>query len=145
MSRPGTDPSGPTVAFTPVPGVPEPDRVASPDVQVSDGSVRVALLDGHGRPLTLRFRPYQAVRLTTVDCYRRPEGMPHRPERVYWAAASPWMDDLRQRLAELDPHADFMERAVHFLVPAGDDVLEVVAWRVHVEHDGRTRVAPSEG
>ena len=55
---------------------------------------------------------------------------------MYWTDSSPWLDELRDGLAEVDHHADFLDKAVHFLVPAGDNVLEVVAWRVEIERPG---------
>ena len=51
---------------------------------------------------------------------------------------APWLDELTDALSEIDRTADFMQRAIHFLVPAGDDVVEVAAWRVQVEAAGAT-------
>lgn len=137
----GAPESGPTppLDFGAVPHLPELDRAMSPGIQVADRAIRATLQDAQGHDLVLTFKPYQAARLVTVDCYRAPEGLGHRPRSIHWARSSAWLDELRERLAELDPGADFMERAIHFLVPAGDDVLEVVAWQVEVTHMGRTR------
>jgi hypothetical protein len=118
--------------FAPVPDLPELGRVMSPTIQAGDRVIDAMITDAKGNEIRLAFQPYQAMRLTTVDCFREPEGLPHRPEVVYWSSASPWIDELKASLAVIDRTADFMERALHFVIPAGDDVLEVIAWQVEI-------------
>ena len=131
--------------FVEVPQLPEMDRAMSPVIQMADRSIRATVQDIGGHELVLTFQPYQAARVVTVDCYRAPEGLGHRPRSIYWSRSSAWLNELRGRLTELDPGADFLDRAIHFLVPAGDDVLEVVAWRVEVAQGGKAREFPAGG
>ena len=96
--------------------------------------------DVDGRDLTLRFAPLQAARVTTIDCFRAPDDLPHRLVRVHGARFSSWIDELTAALADVDASATFMDRAVHVIVPAGDNVLEVVAWTVEITGPGEQTV-----
>jgi len=125
-----------TSGFTPLPDLPELARVMLPTMTISDRVVRAVVTDVERQDVTLLFQPYQAVRLTTVDCFLAPGDLPRRLAQMYWSRSSPWLDELTAALAEVDHTADFMDSAVHFLVPAGDDVLEVVAWQVRIERPG---------
>jgi hypothetical protein len=133
-STTSTAPTG----FATIPGVPELDDVMSPTITVADRVIAAIVADVDEREITLRFRPYQALRVTTVDCFDEPDGVPHRPSQIYWSRTSTWIDELTAALATVDFTADFMERAVHFIVPAGDDVIEVVAWRMELTLSGDT-------
>jgi hypothetical protein len=133
-------PTTPPTRFAPVPDLPELGRVMSPTIEVGERVIDATITDAKGVEIRLTFRPYQAMRLTTVDCYREPDELPHRPEVAYWTSASEWIDELKASLAVVDRTADFMDRAVHFVVPAGDDVLEVVAWQVEISRSGMDAV-----
>ena len=82
------------------------------------------------------FKPYQAVRITTFDCFSRPDGKSIIPQTVMEIQNSAWMDELRNTLKLTDFEADFMDNAKHYLLPLEDDFLEVVAWDVEVEPVG---------
>ena len=56
--------------FSPVPDVPDLARVMGPTVTVEAGVAHALVEDVEGHDVTLRFRPYQGVRLTTIDCFR---------------------------------------------------------------------------
>ncbi|MET0143462.1 MAG: hypothetical protein ABW328_01550 [Ilumatobacteraceae bacterium] len=122
--------------FSPLADLPPLPRVMYPTVTISDRIVRADVTDVDGGDVTLQFRPYQAVRLTTLDCFLAPGDLPRHLEHIYWSRTSPWLDELTKALSEVDRTADFMQRAIHFLLPAGDDVLEVVGWAIHVDRAG---------
>jgi hypothetical protein len=122
--------------FAPLAGGPVLPAVMYPRITIADRVVEVVVTDTDERDVTLRFRPYQALRLTTMDCYLGPDALPRQLDGVQWSRASAWLEELTGALSEIDLTADFMQRAIHFLVPAGDDVLEVVAWRIQVEPAG---------
>lgn len=79
------------------------------------------------------FSPFQAVRVVTADCFEMPGGLPIDPQTVVELVDSPWVAELRSSLARNDHGANFMDRAHHFLIPAQDDFIEVVAWSVACE------------
>ena len=139
MSTTDTSRTPPT-SFEPIPDLPELGRVMAPAIQVGDRIIDAMITDARGLEIALSFQPYQAMRLTTVDCFREPDDLPHRPEVMYWTSASEWIDQLKASLAVVDRTADFMDRAVHFVIPAGDDVLEVIAWRVEISRSGMEAV-----
>lgn len=122
--------------FSPLSGGPVLSRVMYPTITIADRIVQAVVTDTDERDVILRFRPYQSLRVTTMDCYLGTEDLPRQLDGVHWSRVSPWLDELTEALSEIDRTADFMQRAIHFLVPAGDDVLEVVAWQIQVEPTG---------
>jgi hypothetical protein len=124
------------VTFSPIPDVPELDLVATPAIAIDDTSVTTTARDVGGHDVAFHMAPIQAVRVTTIDCFQAPSGLAHRLTRVHGATSSQWLDELSAALAVIDPSATFMERAVHVIVPLGDNVLEVVAWTIEVTRPG---------
>jgi hypothetical protein len=55
---------------------------------------------------------------------------------------SAWIDELKSALRVIDESADFMEKALHFTIPAGDDVLEIAAWKVEIKYLNKNIVFP---
>ncbi len=86
--------------------------------------------------IRLTFEPYQALRITTFDCFSRPDGKPIIPQTVMEIQNSTWIDELRNTLKLTDCDADFLDNAKHYLLPLEDDFLEVVSWSVEVESIG---------
>jgi hypothetical protein len=131
--------------FGPMADIPAPDPVLSPRITVAERAIEVVVTDRDDRRITMRFQPYQAMRMTTGDCYRPTDGRPGHPERIEWARSSALLDELTAALAEVDSRATFMEDAVHVIIPAGDDVLEVVATRIEITPDGAETIVLPEG
>ena len=134
-----------TADFAPLDDGPALPRVMSPRITIARRGVEAVVSDVDDRDVTLRFRPYQAVRLTTIDCFLAPGDLPRHLDGVHWARTSPWLDELTGALAEIDHTAEFMQRAIHFLLPAGDDVLEVVAFGITVERAGAPALSWPDG
>jgi hypothetical protein len=82
---------------------------------------------------SLRFAPYQAVRVTTADCFDLKSGEVRFAQRVLELVDSDWIRSLTDVLARTDISATFMCNARHFIIPAQDDFIEVVAWDIHCE------------
>jgi hypothetical protein len=125
--------------FEPVPGVPRLETTPLPVLGVASSAVSVELDDENENRVRLVFKPYQAVRMITADCYVPPGGLSVIPNVVVEVVGSNWIDELRANLREVDEGADFMEKARHYLVPLQDDFLEVIAWGVAVESVASTR------
>jgi hypothetical protein len=113
-----------------IPDIPDIHGVPLPVMQIAGTEVVVSLDDVDEQRLTLVFKPYQAVRITTWDCFVvLPEsGFSHGG--VFLVENSPWLADLKKDLKLSDPYATFMEKSTHFVVPSGDQVLEVIAWNL---------------
>ena len=84
--------------------------------------------------MKLVFKPYQAARMITADCYHVPRGLQRGESgRIYECQNSSWIAGLREALAQIDVTATFLDNAHHFYLPLQDEVLEIVALGVEVE------------
>jgi len=104
-----------------------------PVVSTEGPRVTVEVDDAQQRRVRLIFTPFQALRVTTEDCFRLPEGVEMVPRQVVVVAESPWLAELAAVLKWRDPNATFMERSQHFFIQAGDDFIEVAGWAVSWE------------
>ena len=102
----------------------------APEIAVEKSRVRLTLdgPDEHRR--TFIFFPYQAIRVTTQDCFVVSPGSGLYKGGVFQVEDSPWIAGLREALSQIDRHARFLDHSHHYVVPSGDDVVEVVAWNL---------------
>jgi hypothetical protein len=128
--------------LTAVPGAPTLHTTPRPDLRVARGLVRVDLDDADEQRLHLAFRPYQAVRATTADCFLAPRGLRALRQRLIEVVDSAWIKELRAAQEQIDSGATFMDQARHFLIPTHDVVIEVVAWAVTWEGAAGTATHP---
>lgn len=89
--------------------------------------------DADERRWRFSFEPYQAVRVTTADCFTTPGRLTLVPQTVVEVSGSDWIMELKTALARTDYTATFMSKAHHFLLPLQYEFLEVVAWSVRCE------------
>jgi hypothetical protein len=127
----------------PVPGTPLLNRVCDPVIEIRGRKIRVVLEDDDGHQVELVFQPYQALKLTTVDCFLWLGEIRLPPNQVTYQNASPWLEELKSALHMIDTSADFMDKALHFTIPAGDDILEVAAWKIEIKHQNNTTSFPA--
>ncbi len=99
-------------------------------VRIENSSVIVEADDEQEQRIRFIMRPYQALRMTTADCFMVPEGVAMRPNRVVEVLDSVWLQELKRNLSVVDATATFMSKARHFIFPLQDDFLEVVAWGI---------------
>jgi hypothetical protein len=102
-------------------------------VHVESTRVVVEVDDESEHRVKLVFEPYQSVRVTTADCFALPEDLAIIPNTVVEVTNSRLVRELRAVQRRVDETALFMEKARHFLVPAQDDFIEVVAWDIRLE------------
>jgi hypothetical protein len=114
----------------PVPGLPTTHEVSLPLVTVSGPRVVVEMDDEYEGRFRLVFSTFQAVKVTTADCFDLPEEIELFPREVVEVLGSPWIAELRAALNRTDETATFMDKAMHFLIPGSDEYIEVVAWDV---------------
>lgn len=117
----------------PVESIPKLNATPLAKLVVESPRVMLEVDDASEARVRLVFEPYQAVRLTTADCFILPNGLSIVPQTVTELSGSSWLDELRLNLGRVDATAKFMNEARHFIVPLQDDFLEVVAWGVSVE------------
>lgn len=115
-----------------VPGTALLPLVNYPVIEARNRQIQVVLEDVASREIRLTFQPYQAMKLTGLDCFPAHERRRLAHDQITYQMESSWLAELKAAAREIDARADFMDRAVHFTIPSGDDVLEVVAWSVEV-------------
>jgi len=101
-------------------------------VRLEEGSVIVEADDEQEQRIQIIMGPYQAMRMTTADCFILPPGTNIIPKTVYEVSESEWISDLKRVLSVTDETATFLNKAHHYLFPLQDDFLEVVAWDITV-------------
>lgn len=116
--------------YRPISDAPEIHVVPRMVLTTSPGQVDVDLDGSDERRWRFAFQTRQGVRIRTSDCVIRPEGVGYVFQRLAEVTDSVWLDELRTDLETQDPRATFMGQAHHYLIDAGDDVIEVVAWSV---------------
>lgn len=112
-----------------------PQIHGTPLARVSISGLRVSIEvddDSEGR-MRLIFEPYQAVRVTTADCFEPPGDLSRATSRVVEVVKSSWVEALRRSQRVIDETATFLDKSRHFLVPLQDEFAEVVAWDVRFE------------
>lgn len=117
----------------PVEDLPRLHTTPLAEVVVKENQVIAEADDAAERRWRFVFEPYQAVRVTTADCFSTPGGLTLIPQAVVEVADSEWIAELKASLTRIDHTATFMDKAHHFLLPLQDDFLEVVAWAVRCE------------
>lgn len=116
-----------------VAGLPKLHVTPLPMVILDCNKVIVEADNDQGSCVRLVFEPYQAVKVTTADCFEVPGGVSIIPQTTVEIKNSTWIESLRNTLKKTDCDAIFMDKAKHFLLPLQDDFLEVVAWDVRSE------------
>jgi hypothetical protein len=112
-----------------LPGLPALHPLPEPLITAAAHAVIAEIDAADGSRVRLEFSPMQAMRVTTVDLF----GARYDRTAVVEVTGSLWIAALTADLAQLDASAIFMDQSRHFLVPAGDGVLEVAAWQVEWE------------
>ena len=107
-------------------------------VQVKNSGVIVEVDDEHERRVRFVLRPYQALRMTTADCFILPAEIRIKPQLVCEIVDSEWIAELKHNLSFIDESATFLQKAHHYLFPLQDDFLEIVAWDINVSSNAST-------
>jgi len=119
--------------FHRIPDIPRLHNVPLAEIQQKQASVTLLLDDAEEQKMSLRFSPFQAMRVTTEDCFDWVPRASIPAGGVYQVVSSPWIAELSASLSKVDRTATFLEKSIHFLLPAGDKIIEIVAWSVKWE------------
>ena len=74
------------------------------------------------------FAPYQAVRVTTADCFLVAPDAFIEPRTIMEMSNSQWIEQLSGSLSQVDETATFLTQTRHFLVACQDNFIEIIAW-----------------
>lgn len=114
--------------YTLVPDTPQIHTVPLPELTVAKAQVKLSLDDANEQRRHFIFSPYQAIRVTTQDCFIVPPDSGLHKGGVFLVEDSPWLVELQTALSQIDHMATFLDQAHHFVIPSGDDIIEVIAW-----------------
>lgn len=95
-----------------------------------DTKITVNVDDVNENRWELVFQPFQAIRITTIDCFYIADDVYLESGRIVEVVKSTWIDSLKKASLEIDCDASFMNKSRHFLVPLQDDFLEIISWGV---------------
>ncbi len=129
----GFEGGGDELKLVPVKGLPRLHTTPLVKLIVEEGRVIVEADDSAERRWRFFFEPYQAVRVTTADCFETPGQLTLIPQTVVEVVGSGWISALTAALNRMDQTGTFMGKANHYLLPLQDEFLEVVAWGVRCE------------
>jgi hypothetical protein len=100
------------------------------ELAIAKSQVKLSLDDADEQRRHIIFRPYQAIRVTTEDCFLVPPDSGFYKGGVFMVEDSPWLVELGQALSRIDRRAKFLDKSYHYVIPSGDDIVEVVAWKI---------------
>lgn len=122
--------------YVEIPGTPSIHPVPLPEIAVARSEIKL-MLDGADEQRKLFiFQPYQAIRITTQDCFVVPLDSGFYKGGVFWVEESLWIAELKSALNQVDRLATFLDKSHHYVVPGGDDIVEIVAWRMNWSGSG---------
>ncbi len=78
--------------------------------------------------LRMVFKPYQALRITAEDCFNDNLYEGEYQRRLLEIVDSTWLAELRDTVAYYEGDSEITDNAHHFLLPLGDDIVEIIAW-----------------
>ena len=103
-------------------------------ISVEQNAVTIDFDDIYERRYKIQFIPYQAIKITTADCFSKDILLTSetlesgRYQRyILEIEDSQWIDQLKKTLKAVDKNAIFMEKARHFVLDLGDEIVEIVA------------------
>ena len=107
------------------------------EIHINSNSITIEFDDINEARRKIFFCPFQAVRITTIDCVDLdtvivPESYSNGRYRRYLLECidSPWIDNLKSQL--VDSTDDFLEKSKHFMLDLGDNLLEIIAWSANI-------------
>lgn len=124
------------------------ERVVFDDQIITD---RYILLDDiNEKRWKIKFKVYQALKITTIDCagldfskggdfedacFEDKEGfpVPQFQSHIMEVENSEWIKEMKKTLKRYDLQDNFMEKSRHFLIPCYDNIIEIIAWDIELE------------
>jgi len=75
-----------------------------------------------------------ALRITLIDCFdlEKLKVNSQFPRHLLEIIDSPWIHELTTNFHKSNPYDNLMEQVHHFVLPLGDNVVEVAAWEYEI-------------
>jgi hypothetical protein len=99
-------------------------------------SISIEFDDENEKRWRIEFSPIQAIKITTDDCFDYLSNTADGyiiSRQLCEVIDSDWIKELDFNLKEHDSVADFLNKSHHYILPLGDNVVEVVAWSYTLE------------
>ena len=115
------------------------DTVPMEKVIFEEGKFCVYLDDVNEKRHKVVFSPYQAIKITAIDCmsaqefyneYCYRDGIYHR--HILKIENSDWISELNRNFKDADPRSNFMFKSNHYVLPLYEEIIEVVAWDIEL-------------
>ncbi|MCL6605231.1 MAG: hypothetical protein K6T94_20395 [Paenibacillus sp.] len=105
------------------------------EVQMNTTNIKIYFDDSEEVRWKVRICPYQAIKITTIDCIDTEEFMINgkRSFHILEVFDSEWVKQLKKTLSEIDTTADFLEKSHHYVFPFQDIIVEIVCWELVIE------------
>lgn len=109
-------------------------------ISMNTYSIDITLDDIHERRYRISAKPYQAFRVTCIDCLSSEDyyneycyrgGRFHR--HILQIEDSPIIDELKSGL--VDTTATFLNDAKHYVLPLQEILVDIVTWKLTVASD----------
>ena len=100
------------------------------EIYIGPNSITVEFDDINEKRRKIFFCPFQAFRITTIDCADQDIVYGEYTRSLSECVDSPWIDDLRSQL--IDSEDDFLKNSKHYMLLLGDNFLEIVAWSADI-------------
>jgi hypothetical protein len=105
-------------------------------ISIDTNSIEILLDDIAENRYKISAKPYQAIRIMTIDCvssvdyhndYCFRDGRYHR--HILLMENSDFLNVLKEKASE----PNFLEKAKHFVLPLQENIIEIIAYDVKVE------------
>ncbi len=93
----------------------------------TSGPCIVEINDSSYKRVAVRFGAVRAIRVLAMDCFIFYQGLARHS--IQEVIDSPWIEELRSAASRMG-QPRFLDGTHHFVIPAYDDVIEVVAKRL---------------
>ncbi|MCU6708864.1 hypothetical protein M6D81_09035 [Paenibacillus sp. J5C_2022] len=105
------------------------------DIKMNTTDISIEFDDSDEVRWRASFCPYQAFKVTTIDCIETESFMTNgkRPFHILKVTHSDWLNELKLTLANKDASANFLDKAHHYVFPFQDIIIEVVGWELNLE------------
>jgi len=108
------------------------------ELVMCDYKIIVELDDINEKRHKILFKPFQAVKITTVDCTKSPDYFNEYSFRngryqryILVIEDSDWIEQLKKDFT--DKRAKFLNEAIHYVLPLQDNIIEIVAHNIEVQ------------
>ena len=103
-------------------------------ISIEEYVIVIELDDVNENRYRMVFKPYQALKITTADCFdkdilliRESFELGIYQRHILEVENSEWIMQLKKALKENDEDASFMKESRHFIVDLRDNILEISA------------------